>query len=65
MIPGYIYDRSNLTKEDIFVLVRRTITSVSTIPVLEEFGNGWVEQNWYGDITKWSAYVEYDEAFKE
>jgi len=62
---SYIYDSNNITNEDHYVMIRRSITSLNTRPILHELGNGFMEQDWYGDITNWPGYEEFEEEFKD
>lgn len=61
----YIYNSNNLTKEDYYVLIRRTITCQNTTPIITKYNNGWEEQDWYGDMTGWPGYVESTQEFKK
>lgn len=60
---GYIFNRNNMTEDDKMVAMRRTITSENTFPYVIELGNDYCIQFWYGDVTNWPGYAEYDELY--
>ena len=60
----YIFDLHHMTKDDHLIISRRAVTCSIARPFTKDLGNGYCEQTWLGDITKWPMYVEYDEEFK-
>jgi len=63
-MTGYIFNRNNLTVDDKFIIIRRSITCFDSKATVRELGNDYCEQTWYGDITGHPGYEEYDEVFK-
>ena len=61
---GYIFNKNNLTNDDRMIIVRRTVTCQNRIPIVEEFGNGYQQMHWVGDITIWPEYEEFDERYQ-
>lgn len=62
--PGYIFNSKDLTEDDRMIITRRTVTCVNTKPFVQKLGNDYCIQWWYGDVTEWPGYEEYDEAYK-
>lgn len=60
----YIFNLLHMTKDDHLIISRRAVTCSVARPFTKDLGNGYCEQIWLGDITKWPMYVEYDEEFK-
>lgn len=60
-LQGYTFNRNHMTEDDKMVAMRRTITCENTFPYVIELGNDYCIQFWYGDVTNWPGYVEYDE----
>ena len=60
----YIFNLHHMTKDDHLIISRRAVTCSVARPFTKDLGNGYCEQIWIGDITKWPMYVEYDEEFK-
>lgn len=53
-----------MTEDDKMIAVRRTVTCLNRRPFVFELGNDYCEQFWFGDITDWPGYQEFDKDFK-
>lgn len=62
-LEGYIFNRNHMTEDDKMIAIRRTVTCENHFPYVIELGNDYCIQFWYGDITKWPIYEEYDEEY--
>jgi len=61
----FIFNSEKPTKEELFVATRRTVTCMNVKAYVKQLGNGYVEQEWTGDITDHPAYIEFDEVFQK
>ena len=57
-VEGYIFNIEKMTDDDRMILIERNTTCINRFPHVREFGNGYREQFWYGDITTWPGYEE-------